>query len=558
MNGHAGPADTAASDTCLRGYKFRLSPNSAQESVLRQLAGASRYTYNFMVGHNRDVQKRRHSYHDQLVAEGVDSAVAWDRVKSAAQSDKALVLVTSYETFATRFLTPEVQRHRVAAELLAAGVPRDQAWPDTELFDNPWLHTVNRRVLVSGLQNAANAFGNYFASLSGKRGGRKVRFPRFKKRGRSTDSYTVPAPESMGPMGSEGGIYHSKVDGRRGKIEDYHHVRLANLGVVRVNRSTKKLVRMLHRGGTLRSFTVSHHADYWYVSFLVDQPDRPRQAPTRKQKAGGAVGVDLGVSKLMTLDNGAVVANPRLLRRDGHRVACIQRKIARSAPGSKNRDRLKRRLAKRQHRLAQRRKGMIHEVTTTLVEAATLIAIEDLNVSGMSSSARGTLEKPGKNVKAKAGLNRSILDASFGEIRRQLDYKCAERGVELIVIDRFFASSQTCSLCGSKTKITLSTRVYRCECCGLVLDRDENAARNIVDVALAQRGFPRKYGRPGTGTTLNGRGVTGAPPPSAVAEAGPGDVEAARLTVSPRGVAESSSRAIGCPSPTEVKQGEQP
>lgn len=270
------------------------------------------------------------------------------------------------------------------------------------------------------------------------------------------------------------------------------------------------------------------------------------------------MGVDLGVSKLMTLDNGAVVANPRLLRRDGHRVACIQRKIARSAPGSKNRDRLKRRLVKRQHRLAQRRKGMIHEVTTTLVEAATLIAIEDLNVSGMSSSARGTLEKPGKNVEAKAGLNRSILDASFGEIRRQLDYKCAERGVELIVIDRFFASSQTCSLCGSKTKITLSKRVYRCECCGLVLDRDENAARNIVDVALAQRGFPRKYGRPGTGTTLNGRGVTGAPPPSAVAEAGPGDVEAARLTVFPRGVAESSSRAIGCPSPTEVNQGEQP
>lgn len=116
------------------------------------------------------------------------------------------------------------------------------------------------------------------------------------------------------------------------------------------------------------------------------------------------------------------------------------------------------------------------------------IGIEDLNVAGMTSSARGTLDKPGKNVKQKAGLNRAILDASPGEFRRQLDYKCTERGVALVAVGQFFSSSQICSACGSKTKMPLTKRVYGCQQCGMLLDRDVNAAMNILREAthLAQ------------------------------------------------------------------------
>ncbi|MGP5623206.1 RNA-guided endonuclease InsQ/TnpB family protein [Candidatus Corynebacterium faecigallinarum] len=540
---------------CLRGYKFRLAPNNWQQEGLQQHAGAARATYNMMVGYNADAQRRRRDLHDQIVEKGTSSDKAWEQVKTRATQESSLQLITSYTKFATEILTPEIERHRQAAQSLAEGKDRDHIWDDSERYENPWMHAVPRRVLVSGLQDASKAFGNYFDSQTGKRAGQRVRFPRFKKKDKTRDSYTIPRPEAMGPAGAERGIYHRSVDGRGGSIDDYHHVRLAGLGVLRVNASTKRLSRVLRRGGEIRSFTVSKAASYWYVAFLVAEPDRPRTVPNRRQRTGGSIGVDLGVSRLMTLDDGTVIANPRLLSHNEKRIARTQRKIARATPGSANHDRLKRRLAKQQHHLAQHRQGLLHEITTELVHNATLIAIEDLNVVGMTASARGTIEAPGRKVRAKAGLNRAILDVSFGTIRTQLGYKCADKGVTLAIIDRYFPSSQTCSQCRSKTKIPLSVRTYTCRSCGLILDRDHNAARNIVNYALAAAGEELKHGRPGTGTTLNGRGASVESDPSAMTEVDPGGAEAARLVGSPTEATEPSSRVTDCPSPTQVKQG---
>src|SRR5690606_26948896 len=142
------------------------------------------------------------------------------------------------------------------------------------------------------------------------------------------------------------------------------------------------------------------------------------------------------------------------------------------------------RVSRLHHELAVRRASHLHEITKELATTYALVAVEDLNVSGMTRSARGNEEKPGKNVRAKAGLNRSILDAAPGEFRRQLEYKTSWYGSALAVCDRFAPTRKTCSTCGAvKAKLSLAERVFICDGCGMVLDRDINAARNILAVA---------------------------------------------------------------------------
>ena len=137
-------------------------------------------------------------------------------------------------------------------------------------------------------------------------------------------------------------------------------------------------------------------------------------------------------------------------------------------------------VARLHHEVALRRGTAIHTLTKRLAAGFDTVAVEDLNVAGMVRSAKGTVEQPGRNVRAKAGLNRSVLDAALGEMRRQLEYKTGWYGSRLAVVDRWFPSSKTCSVCGAvKESLALSERVYVCSVCGARLDRDVNAARNI-------------------------------------------------------------------------------
>lgn len=145
---------------------------------------------------------------------------------------------------------------------------------------------------------------------------------------------------------------------------------------------------------------------------------------------------------------------------------------------------MQRRLARLEHRIALQRRSTAHRLTKALAIGYPLIAIEDLHVAGMARSARGTVLSPGKNVKAKSGLNSAILDVGWGEIRRQLEYKTQWYGSRLEVIGRFEASSKTCSGCGAvKSTLSLSERIYQCAVCGRSLDRDHNAALNILLIA---------------------------------------------------------------------------
>lgn len=184
----------------------------------------------------------------------------------------------------------------------------------------------------------------------------------------------------------------------------------------------------------------------------------------------------------------------------------LQRALARAQKGSNRRARIVQKIARHHHLVALRRESGLHQVSKRLATGYTLIGLEDLAVAGMTASAAGTVEAPGKNVRQKAGLNRSILDAAFSTLRRQLEYKASWYGSQVQIIDRFFASSQTCSACGArvKTKLGLHVRVFECAACGVRIDRDVNAARNIRAEAVR---MCEAQLAPGTGESLNGRGV---------------------------------------------------
>jgi putative transposase len=331
----------------------------------------------------------------------------------------------------------------------------------------PWWRANSKEVYSSGLANLARALGNWKASKTSTRRGPRVGFPRRKVKRRATPSFTV----------TTGAFGLASMDRR--------HVKLPRIGLVRTHESTRKLARHLERGtGRILSATVSYRRGRWQVAFTVEVE---KHEPTRPA-GGGTVGVDLGVKSLAVLSTGEHVSNPKHLDRAWRELRRLQRQAARRyTPGRKSAEQSRRwhqaqaRVAKLHARVANARADGLHQLTTRLVREHGTVVVEHLNVKGMMRSARGIVSQPGSNVKAKAGLNRRIADVGMGELRRQLDYKTRWAGRTLRVADRWFPSSKTCSDCGAvKTKLRLSTRIYRCDQCGLVLDRDTNAARNLA------------------------------------------------------------------------------
>lgn len=503
-----------------RAYKFRLDPNQAQTIALYQAAGAARYTYNMFTAYNVEANRLRSIYWKKRREEGISDADIKKELKALAKEDKRYKLL-EYTSFGTQYLTPEKNRHRQAECRIKNGEDPSAVWnQEVERSATPWLHTVNRRVLVSGLQNASNAWKNFWDSRTGKRAGRLVGMPRFKKKGVSRDSFTVPAPETMGARGT---VYlrgePAYKQGRR-IITDYRHVRLSYLGTMRTFNSTKPLVKAVAAGAEIQSYTVSRNADRWYVSFLVEFSKPIHRPATKRARAAGSVGVDLGVKYLASLSDSEAprrfpnlkfadglpsLENPRWSEASSRRLHKLQRALARSQKGSNRSSHLVKQIARLHHMTALRRESNLHQLTKKLATGYTLVGFEDLNVSGMTASAKGTVENPGKNVAQKSGLNRVVLDAAFGMFRNQMEYKAVWYGSAFENVDRYFASSQTCSECGrkAKTKLTLRDRVFDCAYCGNMMDRDFNAAVNICHEA--QRLFDEKLASE-DGESLNGRG----------------------------------------------------
>ncbi len=211
------------------------------------------------------------------------------------------------------------------------------------------------------------------------------------------------------------------------------------------------------------SATVSEHAGHWYVSVQVEQ----EQAVP--QNTGPVVGIDLGVKNLATLSDGTVIPNPRHLKRRLKKLKRLQRMVSRRQKGGKNRKKAVRNLAKLHRQIKQQRSNTLHQVTTRLARTKSVLVIEDLNVRGMLKNHR---------------LAQAIGDVGFYEFKRQLLYKASWYGARVILADRWEPSSKRCSGCGwVDAELTLSTRTFACQQCGRVIDRDLNAALNLVKLA---------------------------------------------------------------------------
>ena len=220
--------------------------------------------------------------------------------------------------------------------------------------------------------------------------------------------------------------------------------------------------------GKIISATVSRMAERWFVSITVATPDDLQPAKAENQ---GAVGVDLGVKALATLSTGEVITGPKAHKAKLCRIKRLSRAISRKVKGSKNRKKAKLKLAKLHAQIKNIRQDALHQLTSDLTSRFHTIGIEDLNVSGMVKNRH---------------LSRAVSDMGFFEFRRQLEYKAAQRGGVVVVADRWYPSSKTCSGCGYKLEILpLGLREWVCPECGEVHDRDVNAAVNLRNLAVS-------------------------------------------------------------------------
>lgn len=295
----------------------------------------------------------------------------------------------------------------------------------------PWMLEVTKNAPQMAIMQLGQAFQNFFAG--------RARYPQFRKKG-VHDRFT---------------LTNDQFD-----VED-SRMRIPNLGWVRMRES-------LRFNGKIMSATASRVAERWFVSITVETQDDPRLPKAENQ---GAVGVDLGVKALATLSTGEEIPGPKAHKALLGRLQRLSRSLSRKKKGSCNRKKAKAKVARLHARIASIRGDALHKLTTDLTSRFHTIGIEDLNVRGMVRNRR---------------LSRAVTDMGFFEFRRQLQYKAEMRGSQVVVADRWFASSKTCSCCGHKLEeLALSHRAWTCPECGSIHDRDVNAAINLKNMAAS-------------------------------------------------------------------------
>jgi len=424
-------------------YRFALDPTPAQERALTSHCGASRFAYNWGLALVKDRLERR------------------ERVRGAGY----------------RELLDDAQVERLArgVEVPWTLAELRREWNLAKHERAPWWAQNSKESYSSGLDALARSLESFsdLDSKHGRRRGARVGFPRFKRRGRGRGWCRF----TTGALG----------------VSSRTRIRLPRIGHVRTHEPTHKLQRRLHAGSaSVLSASISEQARRWYCSLTVEtqRNDRPASRPDQ------IVGVDVGIGHLAVLwtHPDDRVENPRALQRAQRRLRRYQRKLDRQRrannPGcyrpdgtaitgrrpsrSSTRRRATGRTLARAHARARHvRRDAIHKLTTKLAATYGTVVVEKLNAKGLCRAGN-------------RGLRRAIHDAGLAEIRRQLAYKTAWRGATLIQAPTFYPSSKRCSGCGTaKAKLSLSERTYRCEHCGLQIDRDLNAARNLA--ALATR-----------------------------------------------------------------------
>lgn len=410
-------------ETVVQAYRFALDPTPAQEQALASHAGAARFAYNALLA---------------MVQANVAQRAA-ERSYGIEDAD----------------LTPAVGWSAYSLRRALNAVKNEIA---------PWWQENSKEAFATGAANLARALANWSASRKGTRAGRASGFPQFKRKGRTVESCTF----------TTGNIHVTP---------DRHSATLPRIGRIHTHESTRKLARRLEAGtARITTATISHRAGRWYVSFTahVDRRIRSHRAP------GTVVGVDVGVKDLVvaaTADGTEVtrVPVPATVRAVEARKQALQRR-ARHKDGPRRGHApsnrwlcAQKRISRLDARSAAIRRDALHKTTTSLARSFETVVVEDLNVTGMLTAGGAH----------KRGLNRGIARAAMSTIHQMLTYKTSWNGGSMVLADRWYPSSKTCSGCGAvKAKLALSERTYACTTCGCIIDRDLNAAVNLSRLAV--------------------------------------------------------------------------
>ena len=307
--------------------------------------------------------------------------------------------------------------------------------------ETPWLAQAPTHPLQQALKDLERAYKNFFA--------KRADFPRFKRKGQS-DSFRYPDPKQI------------KLDQSNSRIF------LPKLGWLRYRKSRDVL-------GEVRNVTVSLSAGKWCMSI---QTAREIEQPI--PKASSAIGIDVGIARFATMSDGDFIEPLNSFKKHQQRLARYQRAMSRKVKFSNNWKKAKARVQRIHARIGNVRRDYLHKATTTISKNHAMVCIEDLQVRNMPRSARGNTERPGKNVKAKSGLNKSILDQGWFEFRRQLDYKLQWAGGMLIAVPPQ-NTSRTCPACGHVSAENRQSQAqFLCVECGYENNADVVGAINIL------------------------------------------------------------------------------
>ncbi|SNT69909.1 RNA-guided endonuclease InsQ/TnpB family protein [Psychrobacter sp. LV10R520-6] len=400
-----------------KAYKFRLEPNSEQEVILNNLVGSARFVWN------------------QMLAISLEMFAKNEFINATNLVNKIMDLKNNPDFGFLKTHSNAVSLQQKVRDLAAA-------W--SRFFD-PKVHA---RLKENKKKPRKPKF---FKRADGSEIQLRALMPRFKHKSDGCDSIRLVQFDK-----------YCRVEGNRVKLPN-------GIGLVKFRKSQAII-------GTIKNVTLSKKSGHWYVSFgtekaLLENPIHPSKS---------ALGLDMGITKLLTTSSGQYIKPKNSFKANQIKLAKLQRRLSKKVKFSENWKKQNRKIQKLHHHIANIRHDYLHKVTTTLSKSHAMIVVEDLKVANMSKSASGTTVQKGRNVKAKSGLNKSILDQGWHMMTVMLEYKQQWRGGLLIKVNPRY-TSQTCSKCKHVAKESRRTQAkFECVKCMYVANADFNAARNVL------------------------------------------------------------------------------